>query len=69
MPDDDQLPLFPLHAVLYPGLTLPLHIFEPRYRLMLKRCLERKEPFGVVLIQAGSEVAGMSDWETLLTGW
>lgn len=42
------LPLFPLDLVLLPGNSLPLHIFEPRYREMISECLERKEPFGVV---------------------
>jgi len=46
------LPLFPLQVVLLPGMSLPLHIFEPRYRLMIRRCIERKEEFGVVLAQA-----------------
>ena len=44
-----ELPLFPLNVVLFPGQTLPLHIFEPRYRTMINRCIERGEPFGVVL--------------------
>ncbi|MCS7056902.1 MAG: LON peptidase substrate-binding domain-containing protein [Thermoflexales bacterium] len=43
------LPLFPLNVVLFPGQTLPLHIFEPRYRIMIRRCIENDEPFGVVL--------------------
>jgi Lon protease-like protein len=51
-----DLPLFPLHTVLCPGIALPLHIFEPRYRLLVSRCLERDEPFGVVWIRAGREV-------------
>jgi Lon protease-like protein len=51
-----ELPLFPLHTVLFPGRPLPLHVFEPRYRLMIGRCLERASPFGVVLIRAGLEV-------------
>jgi Lon protease-like protein len=42
------LPLFPLDVVLLPGIPLPLHIFEPRYREMIADCLERKETFGVV---------------------
>jgi Lon protease-like protein len=50
-----QLALFPLHAVLCPGVALPLHIFEDRYRLMIDRCIERMEPFGVVLIREGRE--------------
>ena len=52
-----RLPLFPLHTVLAPGIALPLHVFEERYRLMVRRCLDTTSPFGVVLIREGSEVA------------
>ncbi|MFZ2359935.1 MAG: LON peptidase substrate-binding domain-containing protein [Anaerolineae bacterium] len=45
------LPLFPLRLVLFPGQVLPLHIFEPRYRLMINQCVEKEEPFGVVLMR------------------
>jgi Lon protease-like protein len=51
-----DVPLFPLHAVLCPGIALPLHIFEPRYRLLTERCLESSTPFGIVLILDGREV-------------
>lgn len=51
-----ELPLFPLGTVLFPGMMLPLHIFEPRYREMINRCLDEKLPFGVVLIREGKEV-------------
>jgi Lon protease-like protein len=51
-----DLPLFPLHAVLCPGVVLPLHVFEPRYRTMVQRCLADDTPFGVVLIRDGREV-------------
>ena len=51
-----EVPLFPLHTVLCPGVALPLHIFEPRYREMTERCLAEKSPFGVVLIREGREV-------------
>jgi Lon protease-like protein len=51
-----ELPLFPLHAVLFPGVALPLHIFEERYRSMVGRCIAAGEPFGVVLIRDGREV-------------
>lgn len=52
-----RLPIFPLHTVLAPGIALPLHVFEDRYRVMIRRCLDASAPFGVVLIRAGSEVA------------
>ncbi len=42
--------------MLCPGLALPLHIFEQRYRLMIERCIDRGEPFGVVLLRDGAEV-------------
>jgi uncharacterized protein len=42
------LPIFPLELVLLPGVPLPLHIFEPRYKEMIAECLERKKPFGIV---------------------
>lgn len=43
-----NLPLFRLHSVLFPGCSLMLKIFEPRYRRMVKRALERNEPFGLL---------------------
>ncbi len=51
MPIPDPLPLFPLGVVLYPGEPMPLHIFEERYRAMIRHCRETDEPFGVVLAQ------------------
>lgn len=42
------LPLFPLDVVLLPGTPLPLHIFEPRYKEMIRECLAKEAPFGVV---------------------
>ncbi|MEA2621481.1 MAG: uncharacterized protein QOH61_391 [Chloroflexota bacterium] len=57
-PNHVELPLFPLHSVLFPGVALPLHIFEERYRTMVSRCIERNEPFGVVLMRDGQEVGG-----------
>lgn len=48
-----KLPLFPLSLVLFPGQTIPLHIFEDRYKAMLKRCLDEQIPFGLVLIKDG----------------
>ncbi|HLW80936.1 MAG TPA: LON peptidase substrate-binding domain-containing protein [Candidatus Acidoferrales bacterium] len=46
-----RIPLFPLDVVLFPGSSLPLHIFEPRYKLMIRRCLTMKLQFGVILAQ------------------
>ena len=51
-----DLPLFPLNTVLCPGIALPLHVFEDRYRAMVRHCLESSSPFGVVLIRNGREV-------------
>jgi ATP-dependent Lon protease len=45
----ERIPLFPLNVVLLPGAQLPLHIFEPRYRQMVKNCFEEKSEFGVLL--------------------
>lgn len=42
------LPLFPLDVVLFPGMVLPLHIFEPRYRKMVRDCVVNRQPFGLV---------------------
>jgi uncharacterized protein len=53
-----RLAMFPLGTVLFPGATLPLHIFEPRYRAMIRDCLDQGAGFGIVLIARGSEVGG-----------
>ena len=45
----ERIPLFPLNVVLFPGAELPLHIFEPRYREMVKSCVEEKSEFGMLL--------------------
>src|SRR5690348_10834460 len=45
----ERIPLFPLNVVLLPGASLPLHIFEPRYKEMVKACLEEKTEFGMLL--------------------
>jgi uncharacterized protein len=50
--------MFPLSTVLFPGATLPLHVFEERYRTLMAECLGQERPFGVVLITRGSEVGG-----------
>jgi Lon protease-like protein len=46
-----RIPLFPLEVVLLPGMPLPLHIFEPRYRKMIGLCLAEKREFGMILAQ------------------
>lgn len=63
----EQIALFPLHTVLFPGGLLPLRIFESRYLDMVGRCLKAREGFGVVAIRAGSEV-GEADVYAIGTG-
>jgi uncharacterized protein len=53
-----RMPMFPLSAVLFPEATMPLHVFEPRYRQLMHDCLAGDSRFGVVLIERGSEVGG-----------
>ncbi|NUP99460.1 MAG: LON peptidase substrate-binding domain-containing protein [Armatimonadetes bacterium] len=56
------LPLFPLsEVVLFPGMVLPLHIFEPRYIAMVEHCLAGDQRFGVALIRSGPEVGGLAE--------
>jgi Lon protease-like protein len=58
-PEPEELPMFPLGSVLLPGMALPLHIFEPRYRVMMHDLqYSGSQDFGVVLIERGSEVGG-----------
>ncbi|MEA2661556.1 MAG: hypothetical protein QOH08_1128 [Chloroflexota bacterium] len=61
MSETGSLPLFPLGSVLFPGMLLPLHIFEPRYRLLLDRAIRTGEPFGIVLIKSGAEIGGPAE--------
>ena len=57
-----EIPLFPLHAVLFDGGRLPLQIFETRYLDMVSRCMRSASPFGVVLIRgAGSDARVRAD--------
>jgi Lon protease-like protein len=62
----EEIALFPLNTVLFPGGPLPLRIFEPRYVDMVGTCLREQRGFGVVLIREGSEV-GAAEFETLGT--
>jgi len=50
--------MFPLGTVLFPSAVLPLHVFEPRYRALVRACLAGDRELGVVLIERGSEVGG-----------
>ena len=62
----DEIALFPLNTVLFPGGPLTLRIFEPRYVDMVRRCLRDQRGFGVVLIRDGSEV-GPAEFEAVGT--
>lgn len=61
----DAIPLFPLGTVLFPGVVLPLHIFEPRYRALVAHLLRRPDEddreFGVVAIRRGTETGDHDD--------
>jgi Lon protease-like protein len=56
-----ELPLFPLHVVLFPGTSIPLQVFELRYRAMMERVLSADRRFGVVAIRHGMEVGGFAE--------
>ncbi len=58
-----ELPLFPLQIVVFPGQDVPLHIFEPRYRQLVKDTLQTGEPFGIVLSQRNRRTAATQDRE------
>jgi uncharacterized protein len=62
-----RLPMFPLSAVLFPHASIPLHVFEPRYRELMRDCLAGDARFGVVLIERGSEVGGGDERSTVGT--
>ena len=53
-----ELRLFPLQTVLFPGMQIPLNVFEPRYLQLVKECTDQDEPFGIALIREGPEVGG-----------
>lgn len=56
MHDGDEIPLFPLGTVLFPGGVLPLRVFETRYLDMIGECMREQKGFGVCTIKSGSEV-------------
>jgi len=57
------IPIFPLNIVVYPGEILNLHIFEPRYKELVKECFENKKPFGIPAVINGH----VSEYGTLVT--
>ena len=57
----DELPLFPLRTVLFPGGLLELKIFEARYLDLMSRCMREGTPFGVVALRSGGEARGAGD--------
>lgn len=66
MPDTPSwLPLFPLNTVLFPDGVLPLRVFETRYIDMVRDCMKREAPFGVVLIKSGKEVGAAAEPESV----
>tara|TARA_B100000700_G_scaffold331773_1_gene468361 strand:+ start:11726 stop:12385 length:660 start_codon:yes stop_codon:yes gene_type:complete len=50
---DSELRLFPLNTVLFPGMIIPLNIFQQRYRKLIDECIRNEEPFGVILLRNG----------------
>ncbi len=74
MSDVKTIPLFPLGLVLVPQMDLPLHIFEERYKRMIRECLEDGTEFGVVLLQgSGVHTVGCTArvercWNGMTTG-
>lgn len=61
-----EVPVFALNVVLFPGMALPLHIFEPRYRRMIADCLADHAPFGVVLAEGEDGGTGADVSEPVL---
>jgi len=59
--DIQDIPVFPLHTVLYPGGALPLRIFEPRYLDMVGKCLREETGFGICLISEGAETGSAAE--------
>ena len=59
-PELQFLRLFPLErVVLFPGMDLPLVVFEDRYQVLIRECTEENAPFGVVLLRSGREVGDL----------
>ncbi len=62
-----EIPLFPLNTVLFPGGVLPLRIFEPRYLGMVSDCMKSAGGFGVLAIQEGSEAGRTAHFQKIGT--
>ncbi len=60
-----ELPLFPLEMVLFPGIPVPLHIFEERYKEMVDVCVREERPFGIVLVTGNDENTGRATTESI----
>ena len=58
VPSNAAVPMFPLGSVVFPGMFVPLHVFEERFRRLIADCLDADRMFGSALIQRGSEVGG-----------
>jgi Lon protease-like protein len=62
MPDNlEEMALFPLDTVLFPFASVRLHVFEDRYRQLVRDCLALDRPFGIVLIRRGPSAGGVSE--------
>jgi Lon protease-like protein len=57
----EELPLFLLNTVLFPYAHIRLHVFEERYKLLIRECIQNERSFGIVLIRTGDEVGGNAD--------
>lgn len=64
---EEQVPIFPLHSVLFPGGVLPLRIFEPRYLDMVSNCMKSGSSFGICLIKEGNETGNAANSHALGT--
>lgn len=63
----EEIPLFPLRTVLFPGGVLPLRIFEARYLDMISECAGEQKGFGICAIRSGAEVGRAADCYTVGT--
>lgn len=57
----EELPLFPLNTVVFPYAKMQVHVFESRYREMIRHCLQHDQGFGICLIRQGDEVGGPAE--------